>query len=79
MWVNSFQHSKNATNSVRGLMISMELELAAEEARPALRESQAQADASRGDFGFRAAAKGAKDRAALARRHSGSPVFDFEN
>jgi hypothetical protein len=30
MWVNSFQHSKNATNTVRGLMISMELELAAE-------------------------------------------------
>jgi hypothetical protein len=30
MWVNSFEHSKNATNTLRGLMISMELELAAE-------------------------------------------------
>jgi hypothetical protein len=30
MWVNSFQHSKKTTNTVRGLMISMELELAAE-------------------------------------------------
>jgi len=30
MWVNSLEHSKNATNTVRGLMISMELELAAE-------------------------------------------------
>lgn len=30
MWVKSFEHSKNATNAVRGLMISMELELAAE-------------------------------------------------
>ncbi len=30
MWVNSFEHSKNATNTIRGLMISMELELAAE-------------------------------------------------
>ena len=30
MWVNSFEHSKNATNALRGLMISMELELAAE-------------------------------------------------
>lgn len=29
MWVNSFEHSKNATNTLRGLMISMELELAA--------------------------------------------------
>ncbi len=30
MWVSSFEHSKNATNALRGLMISMELELAAE-------------------------------------------------
>jgi hypothetical protein len=30
MWVNSFEHSKNATNTLRGLMISMELDLAAE-------------------------------------------------
>ncbi len=30
MWVNSFEHSKNATNTIRGLMISMELELASE-------------------------------------------------
>lgn len=30
MWVNSFEHSKNATNAIRGLMIAMELELAAE-------------------------------------------------
>jgi hypothetical protein len=30
MWVNSFEHSKNATNTLRGLMVSMELELAAE-------------------------------------------------
>ena len=30
IWVNSFEHSKNATNALRGLMISMELELAAE-------------------------------------------------
>jgi hypothetical protein len=30
MWVNSFEHSKNATNALRGLMISMELELANE-------------------------------------------------
>jgi len=30
MWVNSFEHSKNATNTLRGLMIAMELELAAE-------------------------------------------------
>lgn len=30
MWVNSIEHSKNATNTLRGLMISMELELAAE-------------------------------------------------
>lgn len=30
MWVNSFEHSKNATNALRGLMISMELELAHE-------------------------------------------------
>ena len=30
MWVNSFEHSKNATNALRGLMVSMELELAAE-------------------------------------------------
>lgn len=30
MWVNSLEHSKNATNTLRGLMISMELELAAE-------------------------------------------------
>ncbi len=30
MWVNSFEHSKNVTNALRGLMISMELELAAE-------------------------------------------------
>jgi len=30
MWVNSFEHSKNATNTLRGLMITMELELAAE-------------------------------------------------
>jgi|SRR5580704_9575670 hypothetical protein len=29
MWVNSFEHSKNATNTLRGLMISMELDLAA--------------------------------------------------
>jgi hypothetical protein len=29
-WVNSFEHSKNATNTLRGLMISMELELAHE-------------------------------------------------
>ncbi len=30
MWVNSFEHSKNATNTLRGLMIAMELDLAAE-------------------------------------------------
>ena len=30
MWVNSFEHSKNATNALRGLMITMELELADE-------------------------------------------------
>lgn len=30
MWVRSFEHSKNATNTLRGLMISMELELASE-------------------------------------------------
>lgn len=30
MWVNSFEHSKNAVNALRGLMISMELELGAE-------------------------------------------------
>jgi hypothetical protein len=30
MWVSSLQHSKNATNALRGLMISMELELAHE-------------------------------------------------
>jgi len=30
MWVNTFEHSKNATNTLRGLMISMELELAHE-------------------------------------------------
>lgn len=30
MWVNSFEHSKNATNALRGLMISMELDLAAQ-------------------------------------------------
>jgi len=30
MWVNRFEHSKNATNTLRGLMITMELELAAE-------------------------------------------------
>jgi len=30
MWVNCFEHSKNATNTLRGLMISMELDLAAE-------------------------------------------------
>jgi hypothetical protein len=30
MWVNSFEHSKNATNTLRGLMISMELDLAAQ-------------------------------------------------
>jgi hypothetical protein len=30
MWVSSFEHSKNATNTLRGLMISMELDLAAE-------------------------------------------------
>lgn len=30
MWVNSFEHSKNATNTLRGLMITMELELAHE-------------------------------------------------
>ncbi|MEF3169228.1 MAG: DNA double-strand break repair nuclease NurA [Deltaproteobacteria bacterium] len=30
LWVNSFEHSKNVTNALRGLMISMELELAAE-------------------------------------------------
>lgn len=29
MWVNSLEHSKNATNTLRGLMISMELDLAA--------------------------------------------------
>src|SRR5262249_17822150 len=29
MWVNSFEHSKNATNALRGLMISMELGVAA--------------------------------------------------
>ena len=28
MWVNSFEHSQNATNTLRGLMISMELDLA---------------------------------------------------
>ena len=28
IWVNSFEHSKNATNTLRGLMISMELDLA---------------------------------------------------
>lgn len=30
MWVGSFAHSKDATNTLRGLMISMELELAVE-------------------------------------------------
>ncbi len=30
MWVDSFEHSKNVTNTLRGLMISMELELAQE-------------------------------------------------
>ena len=30
MWVDSFEHSKNATNTLRGLMIAMELDLAAE-------------------------------------------------
>jgi hypothetical protein len=30
MWVNSVEHSKSATNTLRGLMISMELELASE-------------------------------------------------
>ncbi len=30
IWVNSFEHSKNATNTLRGLMITMELELAHE-------------------------------------------------
>ena len=30
MWVNSFEHSKNITNTLRGLMITMELELAHE-------------------------------------------------
>jgi hypothetical protein len=30
IWVSSVEHSKNATNALRGLMISMELELAAE-------------------------------------------------
>lgn len=30
MWVNSLEHSKNATNTLRGLMISMELDLAAD-------------------------------------------------
>ena len=30
MWVKSFEHSKNATNTLRGLMISMELDLATE-------------------------------------------------
>lgn len=29
IWVKSFEHSKNATNTLRGLMISMELDLAA--------------------------------------------------
>jgi len=29
MWVDSLEHSKNATNTLRGLMISMELDLAA--------------------------------------------------
>ena len=30
IWVNSFEHSKNATNTLRGLMITMELDLAHE-------------------------------------------------
>lgn len=30
MWVDSFEHSKDATNTLRGLMISMELDLAVE-------------------------------------------------
>lgn len=30
VWVNCFEHSKNATNALRGLMISMELDLAAQ-------------------------------------------------
>jgi hypothetical protein len=30
MWVNGLEHSKNATNALRGLMICMELDLAAE-------------------------------------------------
>jgi hypothetical protein len=30
MWANSFEHSKDAINALRGLMISMELELASE-------------------------------------------------
>jgi hypothetical protein len=30
LWVGSVEHSKNATNSLRGIMISMELELVAE-------------------------------------------------
>jgi len=30
MWVESLEHSKNVTNTLRGLMISMELDLAAE-------------------------------------------------
>ncbi len=30
MWVNTLEHSKNAVNTLRGLMISMELELGAE-------------------------------------------------
>lgn len=30
VWVNSFEHSKNATNTLRGLMIAMELDLAHE-------------------------------------------------
>lgn len=30
MWVGSLAHSKDATNTLRGLMISMELELAVE-------------------------------------------------
>jgi len=30
MWVNSFEHSKNATNALRGLMISMEIEIASD-------------------------------------------------
>lgn len=30
IWVDSFEHSQNATNALRGLMITMELDLAAE-------------------------------------------------